>query len=83
VNDILVHVGTVLENMKKGTSYNVCLKVQIMLTKCHSKVISLSFERNSNTPNMTNLAIIQFTVLIKKKIGGGVVVNDIMVLDSQ
>jgi hypothetical protein len=22
VNDILVHVGTVLENMKKGTSYN-------------------------------------------------------------
>ena len=22
MNDILVHVGTVLENMKKGTSYN-------------------------------------------------------------
>ena len=31
---------------------------------CHSKVLCLLFERNVHTPNMTNLAIIQFTVLI-------------------
>jgi hypothetical protein len=39
VNDILVHVGTVLENMKKGTSYNnktyfeFKLPIAIMLLK--------------------------------------------------
>ena len=32
VNDILVHVGTVLENMKKGTSYNNKTYIKFKLT---------------------------------------------------
>ena len=37
----------------------------IYAKKCiHSKVICLYTERNFHTPNMTNLAIIQFTILM-------------------
>ena len=42
--------------MSQSTNYAI--------KKIHSTVICLSMEKNFHTPIMTNLAIIQFTVLI-------------------
>ena len=42
--------------MSQSTNY--------VINKIYSTVICLLMERNFHTPNMTNLAIIQFTVLI-------------------
>jgi len=45
-----------MESMSQSTNY--------VINKIYSTVICLLMERNFHTPNMTNLAIIQFTVLI-------------------
>ena len=45
-----------MESMSQSTNYAI--------KKIHSIVICLSMEKNFHTPIMTNLAIIQFTVLI-------------------
>jgi hypothetical protein len=59
--------------MSQSTNY--------VIKKIHSTVICLLMERKFHTPNMTNLAIIQFTVLITLiiKLNLGIKLNTEMV----